>query len=126
MGYPILLHPLVRTSDVPTVGVEEGPSDEERLELRRELVRLLARIEGEPRVGRPMRYRRGYEILADCHSLPFDLADWKGKDRFRIVYKIDPSIEAVDRVLVYAVGPRGPGLEVYRRARKRRQQSDWP
>ena len=63
MGYPILLHPRVRTSDVPTVGVEEGPSDEERLELRRELVRLLARIEGEPRVGRPMRYRRGYEIL---------------------------------------------------------------
>ena len=126
MGYPLLLHPLVRTSDVPTVGVEEGLSDEERLELRRELVRLLARIEGEPRVGRPMRYRRGHEILADCHSLPFDLADWKGKDRFRIVYKIDPSIEAVDRVLVYAVGPRGAGFEAYRRARKRRQQSDWP
>ena len=126
MGYPLLLHPLVRTSDVPTVGVEEGLSDEERLELRRELVRLLARIEGEPRVGRPMRYRPGHEILADCHSPPFDLADWKGKDRFRIVYKIDPSIEAVDRVLVYAVGPRGPGFEVYRRARKRRQQSDWP
>lgn len=126
MGYPMLLHPLVRASDVPTLGTEEGLDDERRLELRRELVRQLTLIEAEPRSGRPMRHRPGYEILADCHSLPFDLIDWKGKHRFRIVYKIDPGIEAIDRTLIYAVGPRGPNLKAYQRARKRRQQKDWP
>lgn len=126
MGYPVLLHPAVREHDLPTLGVGEGLGDEERLELRKELVRQLARIGAEPRFGRAMRYRTGYEILADCHSLPFDLSERKRKHRFRIVYKIDPSIEAVDRSLIYAVGPRGPKLEAYRRARKRRQQKDWP
>jgi hypothetical protein len=72
-----------------------------------------------------MRRRPGYEMIADCHSLTLDVRGWRKKNRFRIVYKIEPSLEAIDRVLVYAVGPR-PNLEAYRRARARRQAGGWP
>ena len=125
MGYPLLLHPLVREQDVPTLGAQFELDKKAQLSLRKELVALLVEIEREPRIGRPMRRRPGYEILADCHSLTFDLPGWRRKRRFRIICKLDPSIEAIHRVLVYAVGPR-PNLEAYRRARERRQAGDWP
>lgn len=72
-----------------------------------------------------MRRRPGYEVLAECHSLTFDLRGRKTKPRFRIVFGLDPSVEGIHRVLVYAVGPR-PDLEAYRRACARRQAGDWP
>lgn len=125
MAYPLLLHPRVLDQDVPTVGAELELDEQASLELRKELVRQLVAIEQEPRIGRPMRRRPGYEILADCHSLTFDLPARKKKPRFRIVFKLDPNVEAIHSVLVYAVGPR-PNLEAYRRARARRQTGDWP
>ena len=73
MGYPLLLHPLVREQDVPTLGAQFELDKKAQLSLRKELVALLVEIEREPRIGRPMRRRPGYEILADCHSLTFDL-----------------------------------------------------
>lgn len=125
MGYPLLVHPLVRLEDVPALAAEQGLAAKERDSLLRRLVELVAEIENEPRIGRPMRRRPGFELLADCHSLAFDTPDWTRKARFRIVYKIDPGIDAIARVLVYAVGPR-PDLEVYRRARSRRRAGGWP
>jgi hypothetical protein len=125
VAYPLLLHPLVLDRDVPTLGTEVGLDEQAQLDLRKELVRQLVAIEHEPWIGRPMRRRPGYEILADCHSLTFDLRSRKKKPRFRIVFKLDPSVEAIHRVLVYAVGPR-PDLEAYRRARARRRAADWP
>ena len=125
MGYPAILHPLVRTHDVPTLGREFELAEADRVELVRQAIRLIVDIEEEPRIGREMRRRPGYEILADCHSLTFDLPGWRPKNRFRIVYKIDPSVEAIDRVLVFSIGPR-PDLEAYKRARARRQAGDWP
>src|SRR4030065_349599 len=98
-------HPLVREQDVPTLGAQFELDKKAQLSLRKELVALLVEIEREPRIGRPMRRRPGYEILADCHSLALDLPGWRRKRRFRIIYKLDPSIEAIHRVLVYAVGP---------------------
>jgi hypothetical protein len=125
VAYPLLLHPLVLDQDTPRLGAEFELDEQAQLDLKRELVGQLVAIEQEPRSGRPMRRRPGYEILADCYSLTFDLPAWKKKPRFRIVFKLDPSVEAIHRVLVYAVGPR-PNLEAYRRARKRRQTGDWP
>jgi hypothetical protein len=125
MGYPVLAHPLVRQGDVPSLGAAFDLSKHEMNGLLRRLVELVAELEHEPRIGREMRPRPGYEILADCHSLPFDEPSWHKKARYRIVYKIDPGVEAITRVLIYAVGPR-PNLEAYKRARDRRRAGDWP
>lgn len=125
MGYPVLAHPLVRQSDIPSLGAEFGLNEDDVSALLRRLVELVAELEYEPRIGREMRPRPGYEILADCHSLAFDEPDWHKKARFRIVYKIDPGVEAIDRVLIYAVGSR-PDLEAYKRARDRKRAGDWP
>jgi hypothetical protein len=125
MGYPLLVHPLVRLVDVPTLGAEPSLDEQARAALLRRLIELVAELESEPRIGRPMRRRPGFEILSDCHSLAFDTPSWSKKARLRIVYKIDPGIDAIARVLVYAVGPR-PDLEAYRRARARRRAGDWP
>lgn len=125
MGYPLLVHPLVRQADVPTLGAGLALDDKDMVALQRRLVELVAEIENEPRIGRTMRRRPGYEILADCHSLTFDAPSWSKKARFRIVYKIDPEVDAIARVLVYAVGPR-LDLEAYKRARAGRRAGGWP
>jgi mRNA-degrading endonuclease RelE of RelBE toxin-antitoxin system len=87
-------------------------------ELRREVVRLLVRLEQDPYFGREMWVVRGFEVLTDCRSIKFDTANRRGKPRYRLVYRNEPDEGAIAVVCVPAVGERRQ-MTAYKQARAR-------
>jgi hypothetical protein len=100
----------VKTEDIPALPDRE---------VQRAAAEILRQLYTEPRIGEPMRERYNLGILKDCRKIAFDRADWRGKPRFRFVFRNEPGDTAVDRVTVLAIGSR-EGLAAYRSAATRR------
>ena len=101
----------VRTLDVPKL-LAAAPG------LARVLAEIVRELHFDPWIGREMRERLRLAVLKDCRRVSFDLATWKGKPRFRLVYRNDPSDGSVAVITVLAAGPRSE-LEAYRKAATR-------
>lgn len=56
--------------------------------------------------------------LADCRRIRFDIEAHRGKPRFRLIYRNEPTDGAPGRCVWLAVGPRG-GLRAHRKAVRR-------
>ena len=56
--------------------------------------------------------------LADCRRIRFDVPTYKGKPRFRLIYRNVPSDGAPAECRWLAVGPRA-GLRTHRKAQQR-------
>lgn len=100
----------VREKDIP-----ELPSRE----AKRAAAELLAQLYVDPRIGEPMRERYNLANLKGCRKVSFDEEGWRGKPRFRFVFRNEPDDGAVARTTVLAIGSREK-LEAYRRAAGRR------
>jgi hypothetical protein len=87
----------------------------EDVEVVKEAIRLLARLEHDPYLGGEMRERHRFRLLADCRRIRFDRPDRAGKPRYRLVYRNEPSDGAPGVVVVLAVATRA-GLHAYARA----------
>jgi ParE toxin of type II toxin-antitoxin system, parDE len=100
----------------------------ELLELDREVVRaaleLMRALRENPWLGDEMRARPRYESLSDCRRVGFDRSDHKGKPRYRLVYRNEPSDGAPHILAVLSVGERenmrAYGLAVKSRAERLR------
>lgn len=85
--------------------------------LKRRIAELLLECEANSYAGELMGSGRHPE-LADCRRIRFDIQDHKGKPRFRLIYRNEPTDGAPAKCVWLAIGPRA-GLRVHRKARQR-------
>lgn len=85
--------------------------------LKRRIAGLFLECEGNPHAGELMGSGRHPE-LADCRRVRFDVEMHKGKPRFRLIYRNEPSDGAPAKCVWLAIGPRA-GLRAHRKARQR-------
>jgi hypothetical protein len=100
----------VRNEDIPALPGQA---------LKRAAAELFAQLYVDPRLGEPMRERFNLAILRDCRKVAFDEPDWKGKPRYRFVFRNEPDDSAVGRTTVLSIGPR-EDFAAYKRAATRR------
>lgn len=110
MTYEVDVLDEVKSQDIPALPNRE---------VKRAAAELLRQLYIDPRIGEPMRERFNLRVLADCRKVLFDEPGWKGKPRFRFVFRNEPDDGAVGRTTVLSIGPR-KDLEAYRRAATRR------
>jgi hypothetical protein len=97
-----------------------GAGDAQQVEvdaLKRRIAELFVECEADPHAGELMGSGRHPELAA-CRRIRFDIETHKGKPRFRLIYRNEPSDGAPARCLWLAVGPRA-GLRAHRKARQR-------
>lgn len=90
--------------------------------LKRRIAELLVECERNPYAGELMGPGRHPE-LADCRRIRFDIGSRRGKPRFRLIYRNEPSDGAPAKCLWLAVGPRSR-LRAHRTAQKRSRDVD--
>jgi len=87
--------------------------------LKNRIAELFLECRANPYAGELMGPGRHSE-LADCRRVRFDISGHRGKPRFRLIYRNDPTDGAPARCIWLAVGPRA-GLRVHRKAQGRSQ-----
>lgn len=85
--------------------------------LKRRIAELFLECNANPHAGELMGSGRHPE-LAECRRIRFDIETHKGKPRFRLIYRNEPTNGAPAVCLWLAVGPRA-GLLAHRKARQR-------
>jgi hypothetical protein len=85
--------------------------------LKRRIATLLLECKANPYTGGLMGPGRHTE-LEDCRRVRFDIPAYKGKPRFRLIYRNEPSDGAPAECRWLAVAPRA-GLHAHRRAQQR-------
>jgi hypothetical protein len=111
MPYRVEVLDEVRAIDMPALLAIEPA-------IGRVVAEIVRALHFDPWLGQEMRERLRLEILEDCRKVPFDLPSFKGKPRFRLVYRNDPDDGSIAVISVLAIGPRS-GLAAYRRAATR-------
>jgi hypothetical protein len=111
LSYPVRVLDEVKDLDMPALLDID-------MRLGRVVAELVATLHSDPWIGREMRSRMRLELLKDCRKVAFDIPGWKGKPRFRLVYRNLPSDGSIAVVSVLAVAPRSE-LEAYRSAATR-------
>lgn len=91
-----------RLEFLPQVQEEVRDLSEEH---RRRIAELVLELRDNPWMGESMD-DRWPENLAGCRKIGFDTRKWRGKPRFRLVYRNEPSEGAVAAVVVLAIGRR--------------------
>lgn len=81
-------------------------------------IELMIQLRDDPWPGEDLWERYNMQPIRECRKLRFDVPDWKGKPRFRIVYRNEPLDGAPGLVRVWSVGPRDE-LIAYARATAR-------
>lgn len=79
---------------------------------------LAKELRENPWLGDEMRSRLGLAELRECRRIRFDRSDWKGKPRYRLIYRNEPSDGAPHIVAILAAAER-ENLGAYRRAKPR-------
>jgi len=89
-------------------------------EIRRQIARLVVALHSDPYRGDLMDNRRP-QILTGCRKIRFDAPDHRGKPRYRLIYRNEPSDGAIGLMVVLAVGERR-GMIAYAKAAARLSQ----
>ncbi len=98
---------------------EAGASELDALKQR--IAELLVECKANPYVGEMMGSGRHPE-LAGCRRVRFDIPTHRGKPRFRLIYRNEPSDGAPAECRWLAVAPRA-GLRAHRRASQRSRRA---
>jgi mRNA-degrading endonuclease RelE of RelBE toxin-antitoxin system len=91
-----------RLEFLPEVQDEVRPLGEP---LRRRIAELVVELHTNPWLGEPMD-DRWPENLARSRKLRFDAPGWRGKPRYRLVYRNEPTDGAVGVIVVLAIARR--------------------
>ena len=106
---------IAELTDLPREG--RGAQWAEVDALKRRIAELFMECKSNPHAGELMGAGRHPE-LADCRRIRFDIETHKGKPRFRLIYRNEPSDGAPAQCLWLAIGPRA-GLRAHRKAQRR-------
>lgn len=87
-------------------------------EVARRALSVALELRENPWLGDEMRARQGLEELEQCRRIRFDRADWKGKPRYRLIYRNEPADGAPHIGAILAAADRR-NLGAYRRAKPR-------
>ena len=87
---------------LPEVQVDANALDED---LRLAIANIVVGLHDNPWQGEVMDDRWPHN-LEGCRKIRFDKPGWKGRPRYRFVYRNEPSDGAVARMLVLAIGRR--------------------
>lgn len=99
---------------LPDVTVEANQLNET---LRREIARIVVQLHGNPHYGELMGDKPP-RILKGCRKVRFDEPGWRGKPRFRLVYRNEPDDGAPATSLIVAVGRRDRMIAYAKAARR--------
>jgi hypothetical protein len=102
---------------IASMNAHDDVGDAEADALKRRVAELLVECKTNPYIGELMGSGRHPE-LAECRRVRFDVPERKGKPRFRLIYRNEPSDGAPAECRWLAVAPRA-GLRAHRRARQR-------
>ncbi|HEY6145765.1 MAG TPA: hypothetical protein VIV13_05780 [Solirubrobacterales bacterium] len=105
-------------SELTALSVKVAETDRVEVEsLKRRIAGLFLECQANPHAGELMGSGRHPE-LADCRRIRFDAENHKGKPRFRLIYRNEPTDGAPAKCTWLAIGPRA-GLRAHRMARQR-------
>ena len=100
-----------------TVAGDDQARKDEAEALKRRIAELLVECKGNPFIGELMGAGLHPE-LADCRRVRFDIPTQKGKPRFRLIYRNEPSDGAPAECHWLTIAPRA-GLRAHRKAQQR-------
>ncbi len=101
--------------------VEDEAATSDLDALKRRIAELLVECKANPYLGELMGAGRHPE-LAGCRRVRFDIPTHRGKPRFRLIYRNEPSDGAPAECRWLAVAPRA-GLRAHRQASRRSRQA---
>jgi hypothetical protein len=119
-GVPVTFAEGVR-DDVASLVAGTNDKASELLALKRRIAELLVECKANPYLGELMGPGRHPE-LAGCRRVRFDIPTHRGKPRFRLIYRNEPSDGAPAECRWLAVAPRA-GLRAHRQARQRSRRA---
>lgn len=103
-----------------TTNRDDHVGKDEAEALKQRIAELLVECKGNPFIGELM--GRGlHPELANCRRVRFDIPTRKGKPRFRLIYRNDPTDGAPAECHWLTIAPRA-GLRAHRRAQTRARQ----
>ena len=102
----------------------EATTDANRLDqlLKREVARIVVDLHGNPHHGELMGDKPP-RVLEGCRKVRFDEPGWKGKPRYRFVYRNEPSDGAPAKSVVIAIGRRDRMIAYAKAARRVKEQA---
>lgn len=102
----------------------EATADANELDeaLKREVARIVVELHSNPHHGEPMGDKPP-RVLKGCRKIRFDEAAWKGKPRYRFVYRNEPTDGAPATSVVLAIGRRDRMIAYAKAARRVREQA---
>jgi Txe/YoeB family toxin of Txe-Axe toxin-antitoxin module len=105
-------------AEVTATAAEDDQARKDEAEaLKLRIAELLVECKGNPFSGESM--GRGlHPELADCRRVRFDIPTHKGKPRFRLIYRNEPSDGAPAECNWLSIAPRA-GLRAHRKAQQR-------
>ena len=110
-----LLDDVAELTATTTEDSQDAKDEAEALKLR--IAELLVKCKGNPFIGELMGPGLHPE-LTDCRRVRFDVPAHKGKPRFRLIYRNEPTDGAPGKCRWLTIAPRA-GLRAHRKARQR-------
>jgi hypothetical protein len=90
--------------------------------LKREVVRIVVELHGNPHRGERMGDKPPL-VLKGCRKVRFDEPGWRGKPRYRFVYRNEPTDGAPATSVVLAIGRRDRMIAYAKAARRVKEQA---
>jgi hypothetical protein len=90
--------------------------------LRREVARIVVELHVNPHHGELMG-NKPPRVLKGCRKVRFDEPGWKGKPRYRFVYRSEPLDGAPSTSVVLAIGRRDRIIAYAKAARRVKEQA---
>jgi len=90
--------------------------------MKREVARIVIELHGNPHYGELMGDKPP-RVLEGCRKVRFDEPTWKGKPRYRLVYRNEPSDGAPAKSVIIAIGRRDRMIAYAKAARRVKEQA---
>lgn len=90
--------------------------------LKREVARIVVDLHGNPYHGELMGDKPP-RVLKGCRKVRFDEPGWKGKPRYRFVYRNEPDDGAPAKSVILAIGRRDRMIAYAKAARRVKEQA---
>jgi hypothetical protein len=90
--------------------------------LKRVVAGIVIELHGNPHHGEQMGDKPP-RVLRGCRKVRFDESDWRGKPRYRFVYRNEPSDGAPATSLILAIGRRDRMIAYAKAARRVKEQA---